>query len=142
VTQTPAERRYIRLTAAINKKAAGLGREGRIRPSDLAAAFMNSNWVCTYCGIGIDPLHCSFDHVVPFDNGGPNEPGNIVACCMTCQRGKGTKSPPEYEFARHLLSQCEVCGVQFKPRYADWRRGFGRTCSRICSGKKGGQVSK
>jgi hypothetical protein len=142
MTQTAAERRYVRMIGAMNAKAARLGLYGRLSAIDLAMAFVESGGRCTYCGIGIDPLHCSFDHVIPFDRNGRNASYNIVACCMTCQRSKSTKLPDEYEIARKTMSQCEVCGIEFKPRYADWVRGFGRTCSRVCSGKKGGEVTK
>ncbi len=140
MTQSAAERRFVRMAGAINAKAARLGREGRVSARDLALVFTQSNWTCRYCGIGIDPLHCSFDHVIPFDRGGPNEPMNITACCMTCQRAKGTKVPDEYQKARALVVECETCGREFKPRWADWSRGYGRTCSRACSGKKGGET--
>jgi hypothetical protein len=140
VTQSAAERRYVRLAGSINAKAARLGRAGRVSAADLAAIFVASGWKCAYCQIGIDPMHCSFDHVIAFDRGGPNDPTNIRACCLSCQRSKSTKSPEEYDQARKLMVECEVCGKPFKPRWADWVRGFGRTCSRVCSGKKGGQT--
>jgi len=145
VRQTKAERRFVRLAGSMNSKAARLGREGRISAGDLAAAFLASDWTCPYCGTGIDPLHCSFDHVVPFDKGGTNRPEDILACCLTCQRSKGVKTLDQYEFAQTLRSEgaeCEVCGKPYIPRWADWMRGYGRTCSRICAGKKGGETTK
>jgi hypothetical protein len=138
MTQSAAERRYVRMAGAMNAKAARLGLYGRISSIDLAMAFLQAQGLCTYCGIGIDPLHCSFDHVTPFDRGGLNQSFNIVACCMSCQRSKSTKLPDEYQTARVQMSRCEVCGIEFKPRWADWKRGYGRTCSRECSGRKGG----
>jgi hypothetical protein len=140
MTQSPAERRYVRMAGAMNAKAARLGQYGRLQASDLATAFLRAEGRCTYCDIGIDPLHCSFDHVNPFDRGGLNQSFNIVACCMTCQRSKSTKLPDEYHKARTTVSKCEVCGIEFKPRWADYSRGYGRTCSRACSGKKGGET--
>lgn len=140
MTQSAAERRFVRMAGAMNTKAARLGQYRRLTSVDLAAAFVISNGKCTYCGIGIDPLHCSFDHIIPFDRDGPNVAENIVACCMTCQRSKGTKLPSEFAFAKQLLNTCETCGILFKPRYADYMRGYGRTCSRSCSGKKGGET--
>lgn len=139
MTQTAAHRRYVRLAGSMNKKAALLERPGTITASDLAFAFIAADWECPYCGIGIDPLHCSFDHVIPFDKNGNNEPSNVVACCLSCQRSKGTKTPEQYEFARKLLERCEVCGILFKPRWADYVRGYGKTCSRACAGTKGGK---
>jgi hypothetical protein len=80
----------------------------------------------------------SFDHMMAFAKGGQNVRENLAASCMTCQRGKFTKSPEEWDRARALVVQCEVCKKEFKPRWADWVRGLGRTCSRKCSGTKGG----
>lgn len=142
MTQSAAQRRFVRLAGSINAKAARLGRDGRVSADDLATIFVASDRACAYCGIGIDPLHCSFDHVLPFDRDGQNTMDNIKACCMTCQRGKSTKTPDEYQLARKLTVSCETCGIEFKPRWADWARGFGRTCSRSCSGKKGGEIKK
>jgi len=142
MTQTAAQRRFVRTAAYMNSKARRLGTRGSIRDTDLAQAFLDTDGACPYCGVGINPLHCSFDHVVPFDRGGENTPANIVACCMSCQRSKSTKLPVEFETARNTMSQCEVCGTVFKPRFADWVRGYGRTCSRACSGRKGGEATK
>ena len=141
MTQTAEQRRYVRLAHSINRKAARLGRDGRVVASDLGRAYLRSMGICTYCQIGIDPMHCSFDHVIPFDRGGPNEPTNIVACCMTCQRAKSKKTPDEFAIARVLVVECETCGRSFRPRYADWIRGYGRTCSARCAGKKGSIIA-
>jgi 5-methylcytosine-specific restriction endonuclease McrA len=140
VTQTAAQRRLIRLAASTNKKAAVLGLNGRITAEDYARAYIATEGECPYCGIGITPESCSFDHVVSFAREGLNEPANIVACCLTCQREKSTKSPEEFAQARLLVVACEICGKVFKPRFADWIRGFGRTCSAECAGMKGKRV--
>jgi len=140
MTQTPEQRRFVRLAGSINAKASRLGVPGVVTAVDLAVTYMKSEGHCSYCGIGIDPMHCSFDHVIPFHRRGPNVPANIVACCMTCQRGKSTKPPEEYEKARILRVSCEVCGKEYRPRWADYARGYGLTCSRSCSGKKGGET--
>jgi hypothetical protein len=125
------------LASSTNRKAAKLGLNGRITAEDYARAFIASGGDCPYCGIGISPETCSFDHSIPFDRGGQNEPENIVACCLTCQREKATKTPEEFAHARTLMVVCESCGRTFKPRYADYRRGYGRTCSAECAGLKG-----
>lgn len=141
MTQTPAERRFVRLAGSMNTKAVKLGRPSTITARDLAAAFLAAEWKCPYCGVGIDPMHCSFDHRMPFDAGGLNTPENVVACCLSCQRSKGRKTPEQYEQAMALgPTPCDVCGKPFQPRWADWVRGYGRTCSRTCAGKKGGET--
>lgn len=137
MTQTAAQRRLIRLAASTNRKAANLGLNGRITAEDYARAYIATGGECPYCGIEIAPETCSFDHATPFDRGGENEPENIVACCLTCQREKATKTPEEFAIARTLTVNCESCGRTFKPRYADYVRGYGRTCSPECAGLKG-----
>lgn len=140
MTQSPVQRRFVRLAAAMNQKAVRLARAGRVSSVDLVVIFERDEGICVYCGFDLDPLHCSFDHVLPFDRGGLNEPGNIVACCLTCQRGKFTKSPAEFEQWRQLSLTCPIDGTVFRPRWADWTRGLGRYCSRRCSGTAGGRA--
>lgn len=121
----------------MNTKAARLRRHGRLSAEDLAWLFMQSQGLCPYCGIEITPLDCSFDHMLPFDAGGENTLANVVACCLTCQRQKARRLAHEFAEARVMVRQCEICGIDFRPRYADVRRGYGTTCSAICAGRKG-----
>jgi len=138
VTQHPIERRYRRLAVGANRKAERLKTPGRITDRDLFAAYEASDGCCEYCGIDVDPLENSFDHVIPFDKGGENTPANIKICCMTCQREKFTKTPDEYEQWKELVRVCPVDGKRFRPRWADHVRGYGKYCSRKCSGAIGG----
>lgn len=140
MTQTLAQRRFVRLVASMNTKAARLGRNGRITPADLYSAFMESAAQCGYCQIGITPVDCSFDHVLPFVAGGDNTVDNLVACCLTCQRQKASRLAHEFALAREYRASCEVCGREFRPRWADVQRGFGTTCSAQCAGRKGRRV--
>ncbi len=141
MTQSTAERRFSKLAAAINQKARKLGAPGTVSATDLALVFLAFNRKCAYCGFEISAAGVSFDHVVPFVKGGANTIENLAASCMTCQRGKFTKTPEEWAAARNQVVICEVCKDPkgFKPRWADWVRGYGRTCSRKCSGQKGGE---
>lgn len=138
MTQSPVERRFVRIAGAANQKAIKVGALGRISSVDLFEAYTKSEGVCTYCPTEIDPLFCSFDHVIPFDKGGLNRPDNIVACCMSCQRTKFTKSPEQLEQWQRLYLTCPIDQVVFRPRWADWTRGLGRYCSRRCAGTAGG----
>lgn len=140
MTQTTAQRRFSKLAAAINQKAVRLGAAGRISAEELALVFLRANRACEYCHFEISAAGVSFDHIVPFVKGGLNISANLAASCMTCQRGKFTKTPDEWAQARVMLVPCEVCKTMFKPRWADYVRGYGRTCSRVCSGTKGGQA--
>jgi len=140
--QHPLEHRFKRMAVTHNKKARTVGSPGVLSYIDLYRVFEASEGACAYCGIGISPEHCSFDHVVPFSAGGHNVRDNLVACCLTCQRGKFTKSPEEYAEWQKLWRICPVDGTRFKPRWADYRRGLGKYCSRSCSGVVGGQTGK
>jgi hypothetical protein len=138
--QSPAERRFSKLAAAINQKSRRVGAAGRVTAEDLARVYIASGRQCAYCHIGVDWRGVSFDHVVPFTKGGQNFLDNLEVACLTCQRGKFTKTPEEWAAAQVLTVQCEVCKREFKPRWSDWVRGYGRICSRICSGTKGGMA--
>lgn len=137
MTQTRAERRFVRIAAAMNTKAARLGRAGRVSARDLGWTYLRGEDVCPYCGIGLSPYDCSFDHVLPFDAGGDNTVDNLVACCLTCQRSKARRLVHEYAEARALVRQCPVDGTEFRPRWADVKRGYGVYCSLRCAGTAG-----
>jgi HNH endonuclease len=136
MTQSDFVRRLVRLAGAINQKAAKLGLPGRLIADDLFAAYARSGGRCPYCGIGIEPMSCSFDHVIPLSRGGANAADNLAACCLTCQRVKFDKTESEFSFYRTLMSTCEVCGRQFKPRWSEWKAGRARICTRRCSARK------
>lgn len=139
MTQTAAERRFSKLAAAINQKARKLGAPGTISATDLARVFLAFDRRCAYCGIEVSAAGVSFDHMIAFAKGGSNAIDNLAASCMTCQRRKFTKTPDEWAQARTQVIRCEVCQTVFTPRWADYVRGYGRTCSRVCSGRKGGE---
>ena len=138
--QTTTERRFSKLAAAINQKARRLDARGTVTATDLALVYIAFERKCAYCGFEVSAEGVSFDHAIAFAKGGQNTIDNLAASCMTCQRGKFTKTPQEWAQARVQVVRCEVCQKEFKPRWADWVRGYGRTCSRACSGKKGGEA--
>lgn len=47
---------------------------------------------CKYCGKKAEGL----DHVVPISRGGADCPENVVACCVVCNRSKGSKLLTEW----------------------------------------------
>jgi hypothetical protein len=132
MTQSALQRRLIRLAGAINAKAIRLGAPGRVSAESLYL-IINAHPICPYCGNETDPMHGSFDHVVPFDKGGTNERSNIVFGHLSCNRRKFTKSTEEHMAFETLFITCPIDKIVFKPRYADWIRGLGRYCSRSCS---------
>lgn len=136
ISQTPAERRLSKLAAAINQKWRQTGNEGvKITADDLASTWLKDSGKCRYCSVGLGLMDTSFDHVVPFHKGGSNSPGNLATCCTTCQRAKYTKTPEEHAAYQALWRTCPIDRKRFKPRWADYVRGYGFYCSRKCAGK-------
>lgn len=120
-------RRLVRVVASMNKRARSAGVYGEVTWQQL----MDLGNVCRYCGIEVEPMHGSYDHVTAIDRDGPNVVGNIVRCCMTCQRSKHTKSMSEFAEARSIEVECALpgCGKRWRPRYGEWRRGMSKYCS-------------
>ena len=50
---------------------------------------------CQYCGRIFPPTDLTWDHVLPRARGGKTEWGNIVACCIECNKRKGGRIPSE-----------------------------------------------
>lgn len=132
LTQHPEERRLTRLAISYNRKAARLGVSGTVTAVDLARKPAQ----CHYCTIGLEVGQGTFDHVIPFDRGGSNQPENIVRCCLTCNRTKFNKTPAEFAAHRELEMECQVCGKRYKPRWGEYINGRARVCSRSCAAKK------
>jgi 5-methylcytosine-specific restriction endonuclease McrA len=44
---------------------------------------------CVYCGATPPPELLTVDHVEPRVKGGDHSDGNLVACCVACNRAKG-----------------------------------------------------
>jgi hypothetical protein len=128
---TTLERRLGRIAAGFNAKARRLSRRGVVLWTHLAALPPK----CYYCGVGIGPMDGSFDHRVSFDDGGSNDPSNIVRCCLSCQRRKFTKTEAEFAEHRRMTVTCPIDGTVFIPRYAEAKRGMARYCSRSCAAK-------
>lgn len=138
MTQTALQRRLVRIAGTMNAKALRTGVRGRITAGELGQVILEAEHQCNYCGVEVPDMEGSFDHVVPFDGGGDNLPHNIVRTCVTCNREKATMSAEELREYAALRVTCP-CGVVFRPRWADWRRGYGRTHSRACAGRLGGR---
>lgn len=44
---------------------------------------------CVYCGCTFSPEQLTLDHVEPRRKGGDHSGGNLVTCCVSCNRAKG-----------------------------------------------------
>lgn len=133
--QHPEIRRLTRLATGMNKRARMALAPGTITAGQLLMIEL-SQMSCYYCGVALAVGGGQFDHKVALDKGGRNTFVNVVRCCTICNRRKFTKSPAEYAEHRERVVVCEVCGTEFQPRFAEYRRGNARICSRRCSALK------
>jgi 5-methylcytosine-specific restriction endonuclease McrA len=131
------KRRVQRIASTFNAKARRLHVRGVVSWQMLAAM----PGQCRYCGVELRLEDGSWDHYVAWDKGGTNEITNIVRCCNTCQRSKFTKTEAEYAEHRDRLVTCKRpgCGVQYKPRWAEWQAGRARYHSHQCAGMAKGK---
>jgi len=107
-------------------------------PFSRANIYARDAYRCQYCAKSFPTPELTFDHVVPVAQGGRKDWENIVTCCVSCNRTKATMSVEELRVYAALRVTCP-CGVVFRPRWADWKRGYGRTHSRACAGRLGGR---
>lgn len=59
---------------------------------------------CPYCGVPIDFLNCSIDHIVPISRGGELGLSNLCACCAECNRAKGSLTGTEFTLLLAFLA--------------------------------------
>lgn len=54
--------------------------------------FRRDQYRCVYCDEVFPPEELSLDHVEPRMRGGDSSEGNLVTCCLACNRAKGGKA--------------------------------------------------
>lgn len=59
-----------------------------IRPEKRKAIYARDNNCCVYCGCDLTGQVATLDHVVARENGGTNDPSNLVTSCMHCNCSK------------------------------------------------------
>jgi 5-methylcytosine-specific restriction endonuclease McrA len=64
-------------------------------PFSRANIYARDEYSCQYCGQTLPATELTFDHVVPVAKGGRKDWENIVTCCVSCNRLKGGRTPPE-----------------------------------------------
>lgn len=57
--------------------------------------YSRDRFQCQYCGQKLLSEDLTYDHVIPRSRGGRTEWGNIVTCCIPCNRKKGGRTPEE-----------------------------------------------
>jgi len=51
--------------------------------------------ICHYCGKKFPASELTLDHIVPVARGGRSTRGNLVVCCLECNRTKSCLTPAE-----------------------------------------------
>ena len=64
-------------------------------PFSRANIYLRDDYRCQYCARQLPSSELTFDHVVPVSQGGRKDWGNIVTCCVQCNRRKGGKTPKQ-----------------------------------------------
>ncbi|MDH4066164.1 MAG: HNH endonuclease [Acidobacteriota bacterium] len=64
-------------------------------PFSRANIYARDEYTCQYCAEVFSTHDLTFDHVVPVSQGGRKDWENIVTCCVSCNRRKGGRTPPE-----------------------------------------------
>src|SRR6266571_987426 len=120
---TTTERRLGRLAAGFNARARQYKSLGVVSWETLVMIHVRAGGQCQYCHVSLELHHGSWDHAIDLPEGDRNDIGNIVRCCLDCQRRKFDK-PPE-EFAKHKVLQviCPIDGRVFQPRWAEYMAG-------------------
>lgn len=60
-----------------------------------ANIYTRDNYTCQYCQQSFPTTELTFDHVVPVSQGGQRNWQNIVTCCISCNRKKGSRTPEQ-----------------------------------------------
>lgn len=60
-----------------------------------ANIYTRDAYTCQYCYQSFSTNELTFDHVLPVSRGGSRNWSNIITCCITCNRKKGSRTPDE-----------------------------------------------
>lgn len=60
-----------------------------------ANVFTRDRYTCQYCERRPARSQLNLDHVIPRAQGGPTTWGNVVCCCIPCNRRKGGRTPEQ-----------------------------------------------
>jgi 5-methylcytosine-specific restriction endonuclease McrA len=64
-------------------------------PFSRANIYARDHYTCQYCNRAFPTSDLTFDHVVPAAQGGRKDWENIVTACISCNRKKGGRTPPQ-----------------------------------------------
>lgn len=91
VSNSFARPKVIRLKRYINT-VKGLARQV---PYSRVNVFKRDNYTCQYCSVDLTTRTATLDHIIPQSKGGKDSWENTVACCETCNRKKGNRTPEQ-----------------------------------------------
>ena len=72
-------------------------RYGKNWPAFRLRILERDRWECQWCGVDLKhyAIKATVDHVTPIERGGdPQDPGNCVAACGTCNSSKSDRARP------------------------------------------------
>ena len=72
-------------------------------PFSRANIYARDDHRCQYCADDFPTSELTFDHVLPVAHGGRKDWGNIVTCCVSCNRRKGGRTPAEAGMHLHRV---------------------------------------
>jgi 5-methylcytosine-specific restriction endonuclease McrA len=66
-------------------------RSRHIPASVRVSVLHRDGYKCLFCGCSAKQVQLEVDHIVPFSQGGSNDPSNLQTLCFDCNRGKGAR---------------------------------------------------
>jgi 5-methylcytosine-specific restriction endonuclease McrA len=81
---------------AINSRAKGLRKAGRITVAGLRNRIFDSGGKCEWCTISIVKQAFEVDHIISLGTGGKHEADNLAVACPDCNRAKASKHPAKF----------------------------------------------
>lgn len=94
-----AQRRYRNNHPEAVRARGIMSRKKKTGHPEIQAMYQSQQGKCHYCDVMLGG-HYEIDHVIPLLRGGTNTLENIVLCCPTCNRSKGTKISHEWDSVR------------------------------------------
>lgn len=65
-------------------------------PAVKALAMLKTYGRCAYCGKKLGDENLTFDHIIPYSQGGQNSIDNLYPACQACNQMRGNKSIEEF----------------------------------------------
>ncbi len=74
------------------KKVSKTKKRSRYIPDSVRVNVLTrDNYRCVFCGVTSKEAPLEVDHIIPFAQGGSNDPSNLQTLCRRCNQGKGNR---------------------------------------------------